>query len=110
MPPPRSPDARRFYRAGLLRFDEAKFLLDNSEYTTAAVYLGGYAVECLFKALIPGQVTSDIGEGLSSSGLQVPSLGSGTPSLSAPSGPATPPPSSLGGLLGAVQQQAGGSK
>jgi ABC-type transporter Mla subunit MlaD len=67
------------------------------------------AVCNLFKALIPGKVTSDIGQGISSSGVQVPSLTSGAPSLSAPDS-TTPPPSSLGGLLGAVQQQAGGSK
>ncbi len=33
------------------RLQEARFLLENN-YTTAAVYLAGYAVECALKALI----------------------------------------------------------
>jgi len=63
----------------------------------------------LFKALIPGKVTSDIGQGLTGSGVSLPSLTQpSVPSL--PSGSTTQPPSGLGGLLGAVQQMAGGSK
>src|SRR5207253_4395638 len=46
----RSP-ARDFWRASQKRFDEAIFLL-KAGYFTAAVYLGGYAVECALKALI----------------------------------------------------------
>jgi HEPN domain-containing protein len=49
---PRSRDARRFYRAAARRFEEARFLLDKGDFTTAAVYLAGYAVECSLKALI----------------------------------------------------------
>ena len=43
--------ARNFWRASQKRFDEALFLLE-ARYFTAAVYLGGYAVECALKALI----------------------------------------------------------
>jgi HEPN domain-containing protein len=43
--------ARRFVRAALKRLEESQFLF-TSNYTTAAVYLAGYAVECTLKALI----------------------------------------------------------
>jgi len=45
-------EPRRFFRAGEQRLEEARFLLDHGDYTTAAVYLAGYAVECMLKALI----------------------------------------------------------
>lgn len=48
---PRSVQARRFYRAAKQRFDDALLLLE-MERTTAAVYLAGYSVECMLKALI----------------------------------------------------------
>jgi hypothetical protein len=43
--------ARRFDRAAIQRFDDAQFLLSGSR-TNAAVYLAGYSVECMMKALI----------------------------------------------------------
>lgn len=49
--PRQSREARRFLRAAEHRLAEAKFLLE-SEFYSAAVYLGGYAVECMLKALI----------------------------------------------------------
>ena len=48
---PNSVQARRFYRAAKQRFDDALLLLE-MERTTAAVYLAGYSVECMLKALI----------------------------------------------------------
>src|SRR5439155_21670929 len=48
---PSSALARRFYRAAKQRFDDALLLLE-MERTTAAVYLTGYSVECMLKALI----------------------------------------------------------
>lgn len=48
---PSSPNARLFYRAADQRFEDAEFLL-KAKRTTAAVYLAGYAVECILKALI----------------------------------------------------------
>jgi hypothetical protein len=48
---PRSPLARSFYRAAQERFDDAELLLDLRR-TTGAVYLAGYGVECMLKALI----------------------------------------------------------
>lgn len=53
MPP--SPNARLFYRAAKQRFEDADFLLDVGR-TTAAVYLSGYSVECILKALVLGVV------------------------------------------------------
>src|SRR5438552_3356136 len=47
----RSREARRFQRAAFQRLEEARFLLRGG-YTTGSVYLGGYAVECVVKALI----------------------------------------------------------
>lgn len=48
---PSSADARLYYRCAFLRHDEAKVLL-KSDFTTGAVYLGGYGVECMLKALV----------------------------------------------------------
>jgi hypothetical protein len=48
---PSSAQARRFYRAAKQRFDDALLLLE-MERTTAAIYLAGYSVECMLKALI----------------------------------------------------------
>lgn len=51
MPLPQASEARLFYRAARHRFDEARFLLEGGR-TTGAVYLAGYGVECMLKALI----------------------------------------------------------
>ncbi len=48
---PSSVEARRFYRAAFQRFREAEVLL-TAGYTTGSIYLAGYAVECILKALI----------------------------------------------------------
>lgn len=54
MPEPRDKDARRFYRAARERWDDAEFLAD-ADRTTGAVYMAGYCVECVLKALIVAQ-------------------------------------------------------
>lgn len=51
MPVPQSIEARRFYRCAGRRFDEAGVLHENG-YETGAVYLAGYGVECMLKAMI----------------------------------------------------------
>jgi len=51
MAKPRNPEVRRFYQAVSQRFDDAVILLDNDR-TTGAIYLAGYAVECMLKALL----------------------------------------------------------
>jgi HEPN domain-containing protein len=48
---PRTAEAKRFYRAAKQRFQEAEVLL-NAGMNTGAVYLAGYTVECLLKALL----------------------------------------------------------
>jgi HEPN domain len=48
---PRSRDARLFYRCADLRLVEAR-ILRKADQTTGAVYLAGYGVECMLKALI----------------------------------------------------------
>ena len=48
---PATRPARDYYRAAYQRFDDAQCLLDNDR-TTAAVYLAGYAVECILKSLL----------------------------------------------------------
>ena len=48
---PGSIEARRYYRCAEHRFEEAEMLLRNG-YSTGAVYLAGYGVECMLKALI----------------------------------------------------------
>lgn len=57
---PRDKDAKRFYRAAEQRWEDATFLFsEDIRRTTAAVYLAGYCVECLLKALILSQVARD---------------------------------------------------
>lgn len=48
---PSSPEARRFYRCAIQRYEEAR-VLRKAELTTGAVYLAGYAIECILKSLI----------------------------------------------------------
>ena len=48
---PDSSDARLYYRCAYLRCDEAKVLL-KAGYTTGAVYLAGYGIECILKTLV----------------------------------------------------------
>jgi hypothetical protein len=54
---PRDKDAKRFYRVAWQRLEDT-FLLE-SERTIAAVYLAGYCVECMWKALIITQAGKD---------------------------------------------------
>jgi HEPN domain-containing protein len=48
---PRTPEAKPYYRAAKLRFEEAEILL-GFDKKIGAVYLAGYTVECYLKALI----------------------------------------------------------
>jgi hypothetical protein len=48
---PQAAEARRFYQSARQRFEDARFLLEEGR-TTGAVYLAGYAVECILEALI----------------------------------------------------------
>lgn len=56
---PRVPEARQYYRAALQRFDEAELLLA-AQRTTGALYLAGYTVECLMKAVLLENVSTKI--------------------------------------------------
>lgn len=48
---PRDADARLYYRCAVQRFDDARALLA-ADRTTGGVYLAGYGIECILKALI----------------------------------------------------------
>ncbi len=48
---PSAPEARLFYRSANQRILDGQFLLAGGR-TTAAMYLSGYGVECMLKALI----------------------------------------------------------
>lgn len=48
---PARPIPRKFYRVAFQRLEEAEVLLE-AGYCNGAVYLAGYAVECMLKALI----------------------------------------------------------
>lgn len=52
MPGKTSIHTRRLVRAAFRRFEAAQFLFDKGSFTTDAVYLAGYAIECMLKALI----------------------------------------------------------
>jgi len=54
MPLPHAAEARFFYQAAKQRLEDAVFLLE-VDRTTGAVYLAGYAVECMLKALLLNQ-------------------------------------------------------
>src|SRR3990172_5903719 len=48
---PQARTAQPFYRSARQRFTDGQFLLDAGR-TTGAVYLAGYGVECMLKALL----------------------------------------------------------
>jgi hypothetical protein len=48
---PNSGEARLYYRCAYQRFEDAQILL-GADHTTGAVYLAGYGVECMLKALV----------------------------------------------------------
>src|SRR5580704_9736906 len=48
---PHIQEARPFYQSAIQRFEDAEFLMEANR-TTGAVYLAGYSVECMLKALI----------------------------------------------------------
>jgi hypothetical protein len=50
LPVPRVSEARPFYRAARHRFEDAELLFEQERFT-GAVYLAGYCVECMLKAL-----------------------------------------------------------
>jgi HEPN domain-containing protein len=52
---PEPPEVRRFHRVALQRFGDAEILQANDR-TTGAMYLAGYAVECVLKALLLAHV------------------------------------------------------
>src|SRR5438045_57822 len=58
MATPSSSNARLFYRCAIERYEDAQILLKN-ERTTGAVYLAGYGIECILKALILSVVRPD---------------------------------------------------
>jgi hypothetical protein len=45
-------DARRYYRVAYQRLEDGSLMLEKLDRRKGAVYLTGYAVECIFKALI----------------------------------------------------------
>ena len=51
MATPNSKDARLFYRCAFQRHEEAGVLL-KAGFTTGAVYLAGYGIECILKTLV----------------------------------------------------------
>lgn len=53
-------DARRYYRVAYQRWDDGVALLGISR-PRAAIYLSGYAVECILKALL--LVSTPVGQG-----------------------------------------------
>lgn len=48
---PRWKDARLYYLCAFRRYEEARVLI-RAGYSTGAIYLAGYAVECMLKALV----------------------------------------------------------
>jgi HEPN domain-containing protein len=57
---PSQKESRLFYRCAKQRYEEAEILLE-AGHPTGAVYLAGYGIECMLKALVlsavpPGQV------------------------------------------------------
>ncbi len=53
---PASSEARLYYRCAFQRQEDAQILL-RADHTTGAVYLAGYGVECILKAMILSALT-----------------------------------------------------
>src|SRR5437588_205859 len=53
---PKAPEARLFYRVSHERLADARILRERGR-TTGSVYLAGYAVECMLKALVLSRPT-----------------------------------------------------
>jgi hypothetical protein len=49
---PRDPEARNYYQCAKQWLDDANLILQKLDRTRAAVYLAGYGVECMLKALV----------------------------------------------------------
>ena len=49
---PTSPEARHYYRCAWQRYEDAQILFVRGDRTTGAVYLAGYGIECILKALV----------------------------------------------------------
>src|SRR5437868_128618 len=49
---PRDVDARKYYRTAIQRLREAELIFGKLGLSSAAVYLAGYSVECILKALL----------------------------------------------------------
>ena len=49
---PADPNARHYWRAAHQRLLDARLIYDKLDRYTASIYLAGYAVECIMKALI----------------------------------------------------------
>jgi HEPN domain-containing protein len=49
---PMDADARRYYRVAMKRLGEAELIFNKLNLAHASVYLAGYAIECIVKALI----------------------------------------------------------
>ena len=45
-------DARRYYRVAYQRLEDGNLLFEKLARSNAAIYLSGYAVECILKALL----------------------------------------------------------
>jgi HEPN domain-containing protein len=60
---PAPTEARLYYRAAKQRYDDAELLLQ-SQRTTGAVYLAGYTIECMLKALLLANVARRVREKL----------------------------------------------
>ncbi len=54
---PASIEARLFYRCAFQRQEDAQILL-RADHTTGAVYLAGYGIECILKALLLSALTA----------------------------------------------------
>jgi len=51
MATPRDANARKYYRVAKQRLEEARLIFDKIGLSAATVYLAGYAIECMLKAL-----------------------------------------------------------
>jgi len=52
MSTPKDIDARRYYRVAYQRLEDGSLMLDKLDRPKGAVYLTGYAVECILKTLL----------------------------------------------------------
>ena len=67
MPVPQDRNARRFYHVAYQRLEDGQLILNTLDRPNASIYLTGYAVECMLKALLIANTPANLRENIAAS-------------------------------------------